>query len=90
MTESTPSQTAEQPRWLDRAENVRKVYYGVWVICALLLVIELFIDKHGETDAEHWFGFHGFYGFVACVALVLAAKLLRRVLMRKEDYYDAR
>lgn len=81
---------AEPPRWLDRAENVRKVYYSVWVACALLLIAELFIDKHGETEIEHWFGFHGFYGLIACVLLVLAAKLLRRVLMRPENYYDDR
>ena len=80
----------ERARWLDRAANVRKVYYGVWVVCALLLVAELFIDKHSEVSAEHFFGFHGFYGLVACVGLVLAAKALRRVLMRPENYYGDR
>ena len=34
------------------------------------------------------FGFHAVYGFVACVVLVLAAKQLRRVLMRDENYYE--
>ena len=34
------------------------------------------------------YGFYGIFGFVACVALVLIAKQLRRVLMRPEDYYD--
>ena len=29
------------------------------------------------------------FGFVVCVALVLAAKWLRTLLMRPEDYYDA-
>jgi hypothetical protein len=81
---------AEPERWLDRAENVRKVYYSVWIACALLLVAELFIDKHVELEMEHLFGFHGFYGLVACVALVLAAKALRRVLKRPESYYDDR
>jgi hypothetical protein len=28
------------------------------------------------------------YGFFACVALVLAAKLLRKLIMRPEDYYE--
>ena len=32
---------------------------------------------------------YGIFGFVACVALVLIAKQLRKVLMRREDYYDA-
>jgi hypothetical protein len=78
------------PRWLDRAGNVRKVYYSVWIACGLLLLAELFIDKHGEVEIERFFGFHGFYGLIACVVLVLAAKLLRRVLIRPENYYDDR
>ena len=81
---------AEQRRWLDCPENVRKVYFLVWIVCAVLLLLELLIDKHAETAAEHWFGFHGFFGLIACVGLVLAAKLLRRVISRPEDYYDHR
>lgn len=74
--------------WLDRKENVTKVYWSVWALCGVLLLIELAIDKHGEFAIEHWFGFHGLFGFVACVGLVLAAKALRRILMRPADYYD--
>ncbi len=33
-------------------------------------------------------GFDAIYGFVACVGLVIAAKGLRVLLMRDEDYYD--
>lgn len=89
---NTPDQRAanEPRRWLDHPGNVRKIYYSVWVVCTLLLLAELLIDKHGETEIEHLFGFHGLYGFIACVLLVLAAKLLRRALYRPEDYYDNR
>lgn len=80
----------ERTRWLDRPENVRKIYYAVWISCALLLGVELLIDKHVETAVEHWFGFHGFFSLIACVALVLGAKLLRRVVSRPKDYYDDR
>ena len=80
----------EPKRWLDYPQNVRKVYFSVWVVCALLLGLELLIEKHVETDVEHWFGFHGFFGLIACVALVLAAKQLRRVISRPENYYDDR
>ena len=47
-----------------------------------------FYHKHGEVTAEYLFGFYGVYGFIGCVALVLAAKWLRTVVMRSEDYYD--
>lgn len=74
--------------WLDRKENVTKVYWSVWALCGLLLLIELAVDMHGAFAIEHWFGFHGLFGFVACVGLVLVAKALRRILRRPENYYD--
>jgi hypothetical protein len=52
------------------------------------VLADLVVHRHAETAFDGWFGFYGLYGFVACVALVLAAKLLRRVVMRREDYYD--
>lgn len=76
------------PRWLDRKANVDKVYWGVWALCGLLLAVEPLVHKHGEFAFEEWFGFHGLYGFVACVALVIAAKGLRTLLKRPEDYYE--
>lgn len=80
--------TSERPRWLDRRENVDKVYRAVWIVCAALLVADPFVHKHGEWHFEAWFGFHAFYGFVACVGLVLAAKALRVWLKRPEDFYE--
>ncbi len=38
---------------------------------------------------EAGFGFYAVFGFVACVILVLFAKEMRKVLMRKGDHYDA-
>jgi hypothetical protein len=89
----------EQPRWLDDPGNVRKVYRGLWGGCLLLLVageIALRWAHHRAQEAgeahhgfafESWPGFYAFFGFVACVCLVLAAKELRKLLMRPEDYY---
>jgi hypothetical protein len=83
-------QRPERVRWLDRKESVSKVYWAVWVVCVLLLAVEPLVHKHGLFRFEEWFGFHGWFGFVACVGLVLAAKGLRRLLKRPEDYYDRR
>lgn len=78
----------EKRFWLDDHGNVNKVVYALYAVCGLLLIIDPLIHKHGPFEIEHWLGFYGIFGFVACVALVLAAKELRRILMRSEDYYD--
>jgi hypothetical protein len=74
--------------WLDEPRNVLKVYWTVIALCVALFVADAFYHKHTHFEVENWFGFYGIYGFVACVGLVLVAKLLRIILIRPEDYYD--
>jgi len=74
--------------WLDKPQNVSRVFHALWIACGLLIAIDLFLHRHEYFDFATAFGFHAFYGFFACVALVLIAKQLRRLLMRDEDYYD--
>lgn len=75
-------------RWLDDPRNVTRIVYGLAVLCGLALVADLFYRKHPHFAFERWIGFYAVYGFIGSVALVLAAKQLRRVLMRDEDYYE--
>jgi hypothetical protein len=81
-------ESQERTYWLDNPRNVDRLVYVFYVVCALLLLIDGFVPKHGPFAIEHIYGFYGIFGFVACVALVLIAKQLRRVLMRPENYYD--
>ena len=74
--------------WLDRPENVTWLYRGLWVLGGVLAILELVVHRHAEAGFDAWFAFYALYGFFACVALVLAAKVLRRIVMRPEDYYD--
>ncbi|MDA0998474.1 MAG: hypothetical protein O2944_09740 [Proteobacteria bacterium] len=74
--------------WLDEKRNVMKLVYGLAVICGLSIVAEFFVHRHIDHPWEVLFGFYGVYGFGACVILVLLAKELRKLIMRKEDYYD--
>lgn len=78
----------EKKYWLDDPKNVMKIVHALVAVCVILVVLDLFYDKHAHFDAENWFGFYGFYGFVCCVGLVLTAKELRRLVMRPEDFYD--
>jgi hypothetical protein len=79
----------EKQYWLDRSENVTKLYRGLWAFGIVLLLGDVVIPKHEELSFAEWFGYYGIFGFVACVALVLAAKeILRRLVKRPEDYYE--
>ena len=83
----------EGPGWLDEWENVKKLLKGFGVCCVLLLSVDLLAlaglyDEHAHFPWEHVPGFYGFYGLAGCVALVLLAKQLRKVVMRDEDYYE--
>ena len=85
----------EEPRWLDDPANVKTIIRGFFVACALLFAVDLLdlagVLYHKETHSHPWErapGFYAIYGFVACVILVELAKLLRKVIMRDEDYYQ--
>ena len=98
MSDQPTAPPGEEPRWLDDFENVRKIYRWLWITCIALIVggegLLRWADSHAADHGAHhgfaferWPGFYSIYGFVGCVALVLAAKELRRWLMRDEDYY---
>jgi hypothetical protein len=79
----------EKKHWLDERKNVNKIIYGLYIVCAVVALIDLLPYKHHlHFRFEYWPFFFSLYGFVACVSLVLAAKQLRKVVMRDEDYYD--
>ena len=78
----------ERKYWLDDRRNVDKVWYALVAICAALFVADAFYHKHVHFSMEGWFGSYGLYGFVSAFFLVQAARVLRRLLKRPEDYYD--
>jgi len=80
----------EKTYWLDRSENVTKLYRTVWAIGIALVAAGLAVHWHEEFTFANWFGFFAIFGFVACVTLVVSAKGLRRLVKRPEDYYDER
>lgn len=87
-------------RALDEPSVVRKVINGFFIACVGLLFLDaIFLPPFGiahrhlsfEEGVFQWESISGFYcvyGLAACVLLVLAAKQLRKLLRRDEDYYD--
>lgn len=82
MTEHDKSHVFDKPR------NVRRLILTLYALCGLTLALDFVIHRHVDHPWEVVWGFYCLYGFVACVLLVLVAKELRKVLMRREDYYD--
>ena len=75
--------------WLDNTKNVDKIWYSLVGICVISVLADFFYHKHVSHPVEDLIvGMHGWYSFIVCVFLVLCAKLLRKILMRSEDYYD--
>jgi len=77
----------ERRHIFDDKRNVKRVIYALYLVCTVSLVLDFFVHRHVEHPWEGLFGFYAFYGFVACVVLVLIAKEMRKILMRKDDYY---
>lgn len=84
---NTPSQ--EREYWLDRPGNVDKIVRTLYALCGISVLFEFVIEREEKLAFAEWFAFYAWYGFVACVGLVLAAKALRLILMRPENYYTA-
>ena len=80
----------EKTYWLDEKKNVDKIWYALCAVCLLLVFADAFYHKHVTHAVEDFvWGMYGFYGLVGCVFLVLSAKILRKIVMREEEYYDS-
>ena len=78
----------ENKHLFDNPKNVQRLLTGFYTICALLIVADFVIHRHIALAWEKIPAFYAIYGFVACVLLVVLAKLMRKVIMREENYYD--
>ncbi len=88
MSDHNQDRQGEAPRWLDNPGNVKKLLWLLAAIGLALFATDALYHKHVHFQAESVFGFYALFGFGAFVAIVLAGKYLRKILMRPEDYYD--
>ncbi len=101
-TEPSNAKSDEKPRYLDKPGNVNRLLWVFYAVCAGVVAVEFVrpLGGHGGDGAEEvhalaerassleFLGSFAVYGFIACVALVLMGKGLRRLTMRSEDFYD--
>ncbi len=78
----------EKKYWLDGSRSVDKIYWGLYLLCILIILPDFFYHRHVYFSWEGWTGFYGLYSFLSCFGLVILAKQIRKIVKRKEDYYD--
>lgn len=74
--------------YFDDPVRVKRAIQALFAVCGLTFLLDFVVHRHVDHPWEGMIGFYAVYGFVACVLLVLIAKEMRKLLMRKEDYYD--
>ena len=73
--------------------QVRLREFGAWAtliligIGVLLIIAEFIFHRHGETPMEDLPLFPAVFGFMAFLLVVLGGIILRKFIMRGEDYY---
>jgi len=73
--------------WVDKPGSANKLFWGLAATCAVLFLLDFAYTKHPKFDIEYIPGFYGIYGFVMFTLLIFAAKGLRVLIKRPEDYY---
>ncbi|MEN6543185.1 hypothetical protein [Parvibaculum sp.] len=67
-----------------------KVLLGLGAICLVLALADFWRNGHGAFEVERAPLFFAVFGFVTYAALIFLSKVLRRLVMRPEDYYGNR
>ena len=74
--------------FLDKAENIRKLWIALYGSCGLLLLVGLFLPKKAHFGFDGFPGFYSLLGFICCALLILLSKVAGFFLKVPEDYYD--
>jgi len=91
MSEETPTDatgTDEHEYWLDKPSSVNLIIKILIAACVIVVLADFGYHKHGDFHFREWFAFDAIFGFSAYVFLITCAKGWRKLVMRREDYYD--
>jgi hypothetical protein len=93
MSERRDEDTSSYPAlgrwltWVDSPGSATKIFYGLAALCAVLFLAGFTYEKHAYFTVENFGGFFALYGFVMFTFIIFAAKGLRVLIKRPEDYY---
>ena len=74
--------------WLVRPGTIRLLWAVFLFALALTALAGLFTEGHARFGIDGSLAFNAWYGFLGCIGMVLVAKVLGRLLQRKDSYYD--
>ena len=93
MTDQHHHNPDEKPGWADKP-SVRKFVLGALVVACIAAALaglnSAWHNPHPHFAVEEYGVFFAAYGFIAFSFIVLAGQHLRKLVGRKEDYYDER
>lgn len=69
---------------------MKKNFYFILLLCCLILLfLDLFIDKHASHSYIEYSSFSfATLGFLSTFIYVLIAKVLKKFVLKDEDFYD--
>ena len=73
--------------WLNRLGEENKLTWVLGAVCVIVVLLNFTFSGKGHFSAEGIVGFYAIYGFVAFSFIIFAAKALRSLIKRDEDYY---
>ena len=73
--------------WTESRHIGAIIFWGIGLLSALLIVIDLFVNRHEYFSFANATGFYGLYGFAAFAFVVLMGWPLGNLLRRDENYY---
>ena len=74
--------------WLVRPGTIRLLWAVFLSVLALTVLASLVTEAHAWFWLDGTFAFNAWYGFATCIGMVVFAKLIGRLLHRKDTYYD--
>ena len=76
--------------WVDRPGNPLKIVWGLAAACFVLVVLDVLLVEHKSGGMESIPGFYAVAGFVMFSTIIIAARILRTIIGRGENYYSGR
>ena len=79
---------SKHDHWLVRPTTIRRLWWVFVAVLTLTVFAQLVFPVKGYFGVDGWLGFGAVFGFLACLAMVLLAKVLGVLLKRDEHHYD--